>query len=462
LRNAIALPCRTLVGNHVIVVGGGLSGLATALYLARAGRTVTVFEKRRNLGGRAVTHLRHGFRFNLGPHGVYRAGGAMKVYRELGVPAVGRVPRKRGSVGLFENRRYKLPFGPWSMLTTSFLTPKAKMEGLGLFLRIRGLKNADQYHDVSQREWLDTNVHDDGLRLVVESLMRLATYSDAPDRQSAAVALRQLRISMKGVLYIDEGWQKIVDSLHSHCVASGVNFVTSSRVVRVVHDGAVKAIELGGLELDDRLDTVSLALPDPGVEGDTGTRLPAETVVLAVDPISAHELAGDPINDDFEAVTAACLDVALSRLPVARANFALGIDRPLYFSVHSATAQLTPKGGALIHVAKYRKQRTATREVDLESVDDAPRVALSDTERELESLLDEMQPGWREVLVHRRFLPVMTVSNALVKPSMKRPDPVTPIRGLYLAGDWVGDEGILSDAALMSARTAAKAILAAG
>ena len=67
----------------------------------------------------------------------------MKVYRELGVPAVGRVPRKRGSIGLFENRRYKLPFSPWSLLTTSFLTPKAKMEGLGLFLRIRRLKNAD-------------------------------------------------------------------------------------------------------------------------------------------------------------------------------------------------------------------------------------------------------------------------------------------------------------------------------
>src|ERR1700687_1258005 len=80
-----ALPCRTFVGNHVIVVGGGLAGLATALYLARAGRIVTLFEKRRNLGGRAVTHLRHGFRFNLGPHTVYRKGAGRTVYRELGI-----------------------------------------------------------------------------------------------------------------------------------------------------------------------------------------------------------------------------------------------------------------------------------------------------------------------------------------------------------------------------------------
>lgn len=443
------------------MVGGGLAGLAAALYLARAGRTVTLFEKRRNLGGRAVTHLRHGFRFNLGPHGFYRAGGAARVYRELGVPAIGRAPKRGGSIALFQNARYKLPTGIWSILTTTFLSPGAQMEALVLFLRIRRMKNAEEYHEMSAREWLDTKIRDDGLRLIVESLMRLATYSAAADRQSAAVALRQVRLALKGVIYVDEGWQKLVDSLHSHCVAAGVNFVTSSRVVRVVHDGAVEAIELGGLELDDRLDTVSLALPDAGVEGDVGARLPAETVVLAVDPLTVRELTEDiAAADDLEPVTLACLDVALSRLPVPRATFALGIDRPLYFSVHSAAAQLTPKGGALIHVAKYRTQRSTTREVDIDSADDGPRGAMSNTERELEAMLDDMQPGWRDVLVHRRYLPSMTVTNALVKPSMRRPSTSTPIRGLYLAGDWVGDDGLLSDAALLSARAAAKAILA--
>ena len=58
----------------------------------------------------------------------------------------------------------------------------------------------------------------------------------------------------------------------------------------------------------------------------------------------------------------------------------------------------------------------------------------------------------------------MTVSNAIAEPeragASRRPPPATPIRGLYLAGDWVGDEGILSDAALSSARAAGKAIAA--
>lgn len=39
----------------VIVVGGGLAGLATASYLARAGLDVMLFEKSSCLGGRAAT-----------------------------------------------------------------------------------------------------------------------------------------------------------------------------------------------------------------------------------------------------------------------------------------------------------------------------------------------------------------------------------------------------------------------
>jgi len=84
------------------------------------------------------------------------------------------------------------------------------------------------------------------------------------------------------------------------------------------------------------------------------------------------------------------------------------------------------------------------------------------TEKELEDLIDEMQPGWRELVVHRRFLPAMTVSNALTEPDGKaeRIRAATSLRGLYVAGDWVNEGGILSDAAFASARAAAKAILA--
>ena len=429
----------SIVSKNVIIVGGGLAGLSAAVYLARAGRTVTIFERRRYLGGRAVTHLRHGYRFNLGPHAFYRNGHGWNVLRELGIPVRGGIPKPRG-IAMLGNDRYKLPSNPWSLLTTSLLGIKGKAKLAMLMLRIWRI-DPKPFASITVREWIDANTTDERLRTVMEAMFRLATYSDRPDLQSASAALAHLRLALRGVVYVDEGWQKIVDSLHSAAVAAGVNFVTSSRVVSVDHDTAVRGVELGGLEVDVRNDTMSLAMPDMS-DPDKGTRIPAETVILAVDPNTARELAPDLDWPATTAVTASCLDVALSKLPEPRNLFALGIDTPLYYSVHSRWAQLTPKGGALLHAAKYGEG----------------------TEAELEALVDEMQPGWRDLVVHRRFLPAMTVSNALVQPDGKAPRPraTTSVSGLYIAGDWVDEGGILSDAAFASARAAAKAILAAG
>jgi phytoene dehydrogenase-like protein len=428
------------VSKNVIIVGGGLAGLSAAVFLARAGRTVTIFERRRYLGGRAVTHLRHGYRFNLGPHAFYRNGLGWNVLRELGIPVRGGTPKPRG-IALLGNEQYKLPSAPWSLLTTSIFGLKAKAQTAALMWRIRGI-DPKPYASMTVREWIDANASDERVRQVLEAVFRLATYSDRADLQSASAALAQLRLAIRGVVYVDEGWQKIVDSLHSAAVAAGVNFVTSSRVVNVHHDsGAVRGVELGGLELDVRNDTMALAMPDM-TDPDKGTRIPAETVIMAVDPNTARELVPDLDWPSTTAVTAACLDIALSKLPEPKNTFALGIDKPLYYSVHSKWAQLTPKGGALLHTARYGEG----------------------TEAELEALVDEMQPGWREFVVHRRFLPAMTVSNALVEPEGRSPRmrAATPVHGLYVAGDWVDEGGILSDAAFASARAAAKAILAAG
>lgn len=434
------------MGKPVVIVGGGLAGLAAAIYLARGGRTVTVFEKRRHLGGRAVTTLRHGYRFNLGAHALYRGGAAVSVYRELGIPVRGRQPKLRAAA-LVGREEYRLPTGWLSLITTSLLSLRGKLDLAAALIHIRRF-GGTRAGSMTLREWLDAHVSDVRARKVLEALIRLATYSDHADTESAAASLAQMKIALRGTLYVDEGWQKLVDALHSAAVTSGVNFVTSSRVVGVQHDGSVQAVELGGLELDaDRLDTQALALPEMLPEQVEGARLPAETVLLAVDPSTAAQLAGEAGAQwsGGQPVTAACLDVALRSLPDPRRPFALGIDESLYYSVHSSFAQLTPKGGALIHLAKYRQNE----------YENAAAI-----EVELEALLDRFQDGWRELVVHRRFLPSMTVANRVVTPHAPRPDVTTGVRGLYIAGDWVGSEGMLSDASLASARAAARAILA--
>ncbi|MBK9546528.1 MAG: hypothetical protein IPO51_11920 [Dehalococcoidia bacterium] len=138
-------------------------------------------------------------------------------------------------------------------------------------------------------------------------------------------------------------------------------------------------------------------------------------------------------------------------MPNPRRKFGLGIDRPFYFSVHSLWAKLAPEGRVLASVAKY-----------------LPAGASPDPSRglaELEAFLDLVQPGWRKFEEHRQFLPNMVVHSALPLAAnggiAGRPAPAVPgAAGLFVAGDWVGQDGWLADAVLGSARRAAGAISA--
>lgn len=424
---------------RVVVVGGGIAGLCAAVYLARAGRSVTVFERRRHLGGRAVTHLRQGYRFNIGAHAVNRSGGAMMVYRELGVPVRGG---KLGmpTLALSGDGLQRFPHSVWSTVMTPMLNARDKAQLARIVMSLRRNKGHVR-SEMDVAEWLDAHAQSDSLRRVLRTFIGMATYS-VDEAQSAAPAVEQLAVFLRGQTVVDEGWQRLVDALHNQAVSAGVTFVTSSRVVRVVHDDTVQGLELGEFEGVAPSGTEAITLGGGVSLRPAGTTLPADHVVLAVDPVTAvHLVSDEPMTRPWRppsAVEVASLDVALRSLPRADHAHVVGVESPMLLAAHSEVAHLTPGGGAMLHAMKLG----------------------ASSERELEGFLDELQPGWRDVVVHKRFLPSLVVANGLVTESWKRPPVSTEIRGLYLAGDWVGGEGLLSDAAALSARAAAHAILA--
>jgi phytoene dehydrogenase-like protein len=290
----------------------------------------------------------------------------------------------------------------------------------------------------SLRDWVDAHISQEGVKELLMSIFRIATYTNAPDLMSAGTALEQLKLAFtKNVLYLDGGWQTLVDGLAEAASGSGVTIETGARAERVERgpSGAVRAVRLAG-----------------------GRVFAASTVVIASSPAVAARMVEGAETTALARwasraipVKAACLDVALDHLPRPKATFAAGIDGPFYLSVHSAAARLAPEGGALIHAAKYLSPDHGDSQEPVE--------------RELESLLDLVQPGWREAVVHRRFLPDMIVMNALPTAeaggARGRPGPrVEDVPGLFVAGDWVGCEGLLADASLASAREAARLVSA--
>src|SRR5262245_16850937 len=326
-----------------------------------------------------------------------------------------------------------LPGGFVSLLTTGLFGLGAKVEVGGLLASLAKI-DAEPLARTTVREWLSGQVRHPDVRALIEALFRLATYANAPETMSAALAIRQLQLAVAhGVAYLDDGWQTLVDGLRARAEEHGARLRTGAAVVELTRRG------------DGRV---------AGVRLRSGETVPAAAVVLALDAPAAAELLPDGavrrVARNATPVRAACLDVALTRLPRPRATFALGIDEPLYCSVHSAVARLAPEGGALIHVARYLG-------------DDAPDPKRD--EARLEGLLDRLQPGWRDVVATRRFLPQMVAASALTTAAAGgvagRPTVDVPgAPGLFVAGDWIGPEGWLADASLASAHAAARAVLA--
>ena len=419
----------------VVIIGGGVAGLTTAALLARSGKTVTLFEQSsREIGGRARTTHIDGFYFNQGPHALCITAEGDSVLKEIGINYTGGI--SAGKTYLIRNgKKHEVSgdYGSWLSLGKSDESFQGS-DGSQFFNSPTQI-DFSQLEGVTVQEWLDKNIHDSNRAEIIKTILNLNTYANDPDIQSIGSALHQVYMGSRvGYMYLDNGWQTLVDGLLTVAKNSNARIVMANKATRIKRTDSSEWIVL----LSDK------------------TQVSAKIVVIAAGPKEAYNLFDDQERPEIltnaakeaKPIRMVCLDVALSSLPDKDVTFALGVDRPLYFSVHSAHAKLAPEGGALIHVSKYLGT----------SIEPKPR----EDQPELEEFLDLLQPGWRQVLVKKRPLPNMVVSNAIVTAATGglagRPD-VKIADNLYIVGDWVGKEGLLSSASFASAKRAAQLIL---
>ena len=398
---------------RIVVVGGGLAGMVGAVTAARRGADVVLLEARGSVGGRARTTCADGYLLNQGPHALYATGAGIRVLRDLGLSPRGSRPPAEGGFGRLRGRIALLPGTPAAALRSRLIGLRAKAQLARLLARPAAALRTEM-SGRSMRQWIDEQVTHADARALVEMTFRLTTYVDDPATIAAEAAVPQLVAALTdGVLYLDGGWQQLVDDLRVLAVDAGVKIETDTKVESI---------------------------------GDVGD---ADAFVLAAGgPAHAARLVGDAsaVVHRWAAaarpVYGACLDLALRRLPRPERRVCMGDDDPIYCSAHTPTAALAPDGGEVVHVMRYGDPG------------DDPRT-------ELEAFLDDAQPGWRDEVVTHRYGRHMLVSHDRPAPGVGldgRPGPaIDDLGNVFVAGDWVGPVGLLADASLVSGHAAAVA-----
>jgi len=411
----------------LLVIGGGMAGMTAAAFAARDKLSVVIVEKSQHVGGRACSVTKEKFVFNEGPHALYIGGRASSTLAELRIDWSGDSPPLKGGLAVVDGKLKMLPTDAMSILQTGALDIPGKWDLMKLFGNVLAIDETN-LDTQTLSDWVNKTTNSQSARNFLSALSRLLTYCNAPEQMSASVFVRQLKISLSGpgVRYLSGGWQTLVDEMQKVLEKLQVKTVLNGHVADFKYDDTCYRATLGG-----------------------GDVIEATHVVVAIDPKSASEYIDDqPTIEKLKKaipVRAACYDAGLVGLPFPERTFALGITKPYYYSVHSAAADLCPPGKANVLLAKYLKP-----EQDKPSHDD---------EEELKAYFELVQPGWQPSNRVTRFLPFMTVSHWLVSAATGgyegRPA-VQPNKDqkMFLAGDWVGNEGILLDAAMASGKQA--------
>ncbi len=380
--------------SDVIIIGGGVAGLAAGALLAKRGVRAVVLEKGNQPGGRAYAYKEKGFTLNYGPHGMYRpySGVLGRVMRKLGhdnLPC--EFPDAKRSYWSDGGRFASLGSKPLDVMTTKLFPLRSRLNVARAMLAFRSAKVDQIDAEMTFGEWVDAKTRDPLVRSFMIAFGTVNTYT----RPAAALSARflvghvQRHIFEKDYVgYMNGGWGTMTDAFIDELHASGGQLVTGARVDHLeIADGRITA-----------------AIVD-------GERYEADAFVLTLPPQDAPDIAqhGSELAAELarwsglQDVRALCMDLGFSRrVRSDGTSFIFDIERDLYYSLHSeVTPDLAPDGGQLLHAMAY-----------LSPEESASERLLDERKAQLVAGLDRWFAGWREAIAVERTIPNVRVASA--------------------------------------------------
>jgi oxygen-dependent protoporphyrinogen oxidase len=114
---------------QVVVVGGGISGLACAFRLQQLGVSVTLLEASERAGGLIGTMEKDGFLFESGPQSFQGTTALFDLIRQLGIEGELLKANPRAPRFVFlHGRLQKIPMSPQALMTSSLLGPGSRLK----------------------------------------------------------------------------------------------------------------------------------------------------------------------------------------------------------------------------------------------------------------------------------------------------------------------------------------------
>lgn len=270
--------------SHVVVVGAGVAGMASAAWLAEAGHRVTLVEKRGRMGGRTMSFQVDGIGLvDNGPHlfsGGYRQ--ILRFLRTIGTddqvlwdlppfvirhPDHGLLALSGGSRGPVALRRARglLALGGLP------LTWRDRVASLRFLAALAAAvaRPADRLEEITADEWFRSLGVPPALRDLQLDQLVIGLLNEKPDRVSAyqfVQTLHELGPQRRGVRAADAVWPRVpleelfCDPTKRYLLARGGHVITGNALTDLrIRDGEVAGVVLAdGTELE--ADAVVLAL----------------------------------------------------------------------------------------------------------------------------------------------------------------------------------------------------------
>jgi len=435
----------------VAVVGGGWAGCAAAVELARKGAQVTLFEAARTLGGRARAVDLDGRLLDNGQHillGAYTE--TLNLLNRVGVdpktallrlPLQMRYPEGSGGMDFVAPR---LP-APWHMTIA--------------LLRSKGLERADKMAlarfwtaarwmgwrldtDVSVRTLLERFEQTARLQRLMWTPLCLAALNTPPERASSNVFLAVLRDSLGAKRAASD---MLIPRLElsalfpqaaaRYLAAQGGSVLTGAKAASLQRGPGGWSVEASGAE-GRVFDAVVLATP------------PAQSGALLAPFIETAELSARLKAFEYESIATCYLqyDAGL-RLPLPFCALLDAPEQARFGQFAFDRGQLDPAQAGLLAVV-------------VSAAGAAAALGQEELARAIAAQLDAAFPGlglaapqWSRVITEKRATFACT-------PGLQRPENMTPLAGLVLAGDYTaGDYPATLESAVRSGQAAATVIL---